>query len=361
MFGSTTEAKSKLSDPGLLYPYHGGNRNRDASTLAKNAIVVTTYQVLASDDTYHRKKSSNPEKYCPPLEQVRWWRVICDEGHQLRQANTNRNRSISRLVADHKWIVTGTPVSTSMFDLVNQLKLLGIESVDEMIRSCCEKPTSRNADYYITDPGKLLFLLRNIMIRHTQKQCYRGTNTTLMSLPPKKERSIEVSLSREERKQYDALEKAAKDFYVRFKAAHYHKLSSHYLLLSQKLTPQRAACSGGNPPLNPEEGGKGDDFDEEEDVKVQRKSEVKYSNFCFTAKLKVLIVELKKARKNDPSSKSLVFSQFNTTLKWLKEELPKHGFEFRTLSGSMSMKQRAKAFHDFQSDPPTTIFLLSMR
>lgn len=357
-----TEAKSKLSDPGLLYPYHGGNRIRDASTLAKNAIVVTTYQVLASDDTYHRKKSSDPDSFCPPLEQVRWWRVICDEGHQLRQANTNRNRSISRLVADHKWIVTGTPVSTSMFDLSNQLKLLGIESVDLMIRKCCDKSNSRNANSYIKNPGKLLFLLRNVMIRHTQKQCYRGTTTTLMSLPPKQERSIEVSLSKDERKEYDALDKGAKDFYVRFKAAHLHKLSSHYLLLSQKLTPIRVACSGGNPPLNPEDGGtKGNDYDDEDEVKVQKKSEIKYSDFCFTAKLKVLVAELKKARENDPTSKSLVFSQFNSTLKWLKEELPKHGFEFRTLSGSMSMKQRAKSLHDFQSDPPTTIFLLSMR
>lgn len=62
-----------------------------------------------------------------------------------------------------------------------------------------------------------------------------------------------------------------------------------------------------------------------------------------------------------PSGKSLVFSQFASTLDWLKEELPKHGFQFRTLTGDMSMRQRAKALHDFQSDPPTTIFLLSMR
>jgi superfamily II DNA or RNA helicase len=56
-----------------------------------------------------------------------------------------------------------------------------------------------------------------------------------------------------------------------------------------------------------------------------------------------------------------VFSQFTSTLQWLKEELPKHGFQFRTLSGDMPMKKRAKALSDFQNDPPTTIFLLSMR
>jgi superfamily II DNA/RNA helicase len=56
-----------------------------------------------------------------------------------------------------------------------------------------------------------------------------------------------------------------------------------------------------------------------------------------------------------------VFSQFTSTLKWLQEELPKHGFQYRTLSGDMPMKKRAKALSDFQNDPPTTIFLLSMR
>ena len=61
------------------------------------------------------------------------------------------------------------------------------------------------------------------------------------------------------------------------------------------------------------------------------------------------------------AAKSLVFSQFASTIKFLQEELPKHGFQYRTLSGDMSMKKRAKALDDFQNDPPTTIFLLSMR
>jgi SNF2 family DNA or RNA helicase len=56
-----------------------------------------------------------------------------------------------------------------------------------------------------------------------------------------------------------------------------------------------------------------------------------------------------------------VFSQFASTLKFLQQELPKHGFQYRTLSGDMSMTKRAKALSDFQKDPPTTIFLLSMR
>ena len=60
-------------------------------------------------------------------------------------------------------------------------------------------------------------------------------------------------------------------------------------------------------------------------------------------------------------AKSLVFSQFTSSLQYLQEVLPKHGFQYRTLSGDMPMRRRAKALYDFQNDPPTTIFLLSMR
>ena len=80
------EAKSKLQDPGSVYPYHGQGRKKDPNILASHSIVVTTYQVLASDATHHAKKAG--AGYCPPLEQVRWWRVICDEGHSPREAST---------------------------------------------------------------------------------------------------------------------------------------------------------------------------------------------------------------------------------------------------------------------------------
>jgi SNF2 family DNA or RNA helicase len=249
-------------------------------------------------------------------------------------------------------------------DLKNQLKFIGIESIESMFANFCSDHSNlrnrRRDTGNISSPGKLLFFLRNVMMRHAQKQSYRGTKTTLMSLPAKTERSIVISLPPAERKEYNSLDSAAKTFYTEFKSSHLQELSSHYLKLSQKLTPMRVACSGGRIPLGDEHTDKDEDIDE--GISATRKmTEVLYSDFCFTAKFNVLIRELKRARDNDPTSKTLVFSQYNSTLNWLKQELPKHGFEFRALSGSMSMKQRAKSLHDFQADPPTTIFLLSMR
>jgi superfamily II DNA/RNA helicase len=40
---------------------------------------------------------------------------------------------------------------------------------------------------------------------------------------------------------------------------------------------------------------------------------------------------------------ALVFSQYSNTLDWLKQRLPEEGFGYRTITGSMPLKQRSKA------------------
>ncbi|KAK9830036.1 hypothetical protein WJX72_009324 [[Myrmecia] bisecta] len=79
------------------------------------------------------------------------------------------------------------------------------------------------------------------------------------------------------------------------------------------------------------------------------------------SKLRALLRELRRMRAEDESAKALVFSQYVSTIEWLKTRLTEEGFGYRYISGSMPLKQRTKAIDAFQNDPPTTVFLLSMR
>ena len=81
----------------------------------------------------------------------------------------------------------------------------------------------------------------------------------------------------------------------------------------------------------------------------------------MASKCKVLLAKLKEVRDEDPSAKSLVFSHFQATIDWLKGKLTAAGYSYRTLAGNMTLSQRTKALQDFQQDPPTTVFLLSIR
>jgi hypothetical protein len=51
-------------------------------------------------------------------------------------------------------------------------------------------------------------------------------------------------------------------------------------------------------------------------------------DFIFKSKLEALVRELHIIREKEPSAKSLVFSQFGSTLEWFQTELPKHGFKY---------------------------------
>ena len=254
---------------------------------------------------------------------------------------------------------------------------------------------------------------------------------------------IKIRFTKEERKEYEKVEKLARRIYQQIKSNDPTNISKNYLKISSALLPLRIACSGGQltEAMNSRaaKAGKGikeinisTDYAEDvcpiclshvEDARAtpckpvahiyckdciencfagaqtmecpvcrakvkatdicsvkfgepkvaedditknalkgtHKKKQRKIDDLIFKSKFERLIVELKLIRDIEPQSKSLVFSQFSSTLQWMKQELPKHGFEFRTLSGDMSMSMRAKALRDFQQDPSTTVFLLSMR
>ena len=142
---------------------------------------------------------------------------------------------------------------------------------------------------------------------------------------------MEVEFSEEEKEDYNALDKSARDFYTNFKEEQGHKLSSHYLLLTQKLVPLRIAASGGHVPLEDEEEKKpaakaegaenqedevdddddsedddDDDSEEEEEVapkKKRAKKEKRFSEFAYSSKLNALVEELNRARDEDKHGK----------------------------------------------------------
>lgn len=114
---------------------------------------------------------------------------MCDESHKLKDPNTRSSKAVMSLVADHKWLVSGTPVNTSLNDLKNQLQFLGLEHVEAMFKKFSSLME------HSSDPGAgrrryksnykmfpFFFLMRAVLLRHAQNQKYRGTDTSKMIL-----------------------------------------------------------------------------------------------------------------------------------------------------------------------------------
>lgn len=83
---------------------------------------------------------------------------------------------------------------------------------------------------------------------------------------------------------------------------------------------------------------------------------------CFI-QIDTLMSLLTKLRKEDPSVKSLVISQFTSLLNIVETPLKAEGFNFVRLDGKMSQKKRSEVielFDDRGPDSPT-VMLLSLK
>ena len=118
------EAETRAGGTLSIHSYHGSHRKRDPKELSSYDIVVTTYTTLGSD--MFRQAYRKQLHYVPPLNGVKWHRVILDESHCMKDLNTQQAKAALALNADRRWCVSGTPVVMQLDDILNQLKFVGL-------------------------------------------------------------------------------------------------------------------------------------------------------------------------------------------------------------------------------------------
>ncbi len=75
--------------------YHGASRQTAAKSLKDFGVVITSYGTMTSDGALH---------------QLKWRRIVLDEGHTIRNAKTQAALAACMLKAQSRWVLTGTPM-----------------------------------------------------------------------------------------------------------------------------------------------------------------------------------------------------------------------------------------------------------
>lgn len=111
--------KDTLNHEPLIF--HGiYKRDIDIEKIKNSPIVLTTYGMISG--CFNEKN-----KIIGLLPQIKWNRIIFDEAHHLRNQNTRNHKSAEKLKAEHKWLVTGTPIQNSLTDFYGLCELLKLD------------------------------------------------------------------------------------------------------------------------------------------------------------------------------------------------------------------------------------------
>ncbi|KAL0020479.1 hypothetical protein WJX77_009137 [Trebouxia sp. C0004] len=398
--------------------HHGPKRSKDPKDLAAYDIVLVTYQTLGLDFSRGSKETSGDGKNrFPPCGSIQWHRIVLDEAHTVKNPGAQLTKACMALASNKRWCVTGTPVGSDIADLKGQFNFLQLHPfTNKNFFSIYVKPAYSGSTWARPPASILLCILSQCMIRHTKLQVLGGEE--VLQLPGKTENLVPVSFSQEEQELYmHVFERARTNSLTKTWPWSVPSFMLNITVLPElpnavgtvsmavnadAVCTEEACCICFESPIREptrtkcnhwfcwecigtllqgrtgaaaslvcplcrakvqgQELVKGVNEDaqtlEEEDsfaASLERKASTSES------KLMALLEELRVMRENDPTAKALVFSQFVSTIEWLKVKLAEQGFSYRTISGSMSLQQRSKAIEAFQKDPPTTVFLLSMR
>ncbi|MCA9513494.1 MAG: DEAD/DEAH box helicase, partial [Myxococcales bacterium] len=279
--------------------YHGAKRALEADA----DLVITSYALLRLD---------------PVLTEQAWDTVILDEAQAIKNPESQVAQAASRLRADFRLTLTGTPVENRLDDLWSQLNFAnpGLLGTLEDFRERYAQPI---ADGKPGVAARLRERTRPFILRRMKRDVAK-------ELPPRTDVVLRSELAPAERDLYDAMRLAARKDVIEQLAGGGSVLAA----LEALLRLRQAAC---HPGLLPGQEAPG------------------------SSKV-TLLVELLEEMASE-GHKGLVFSQWTGLLDLVEPHLRDAGLDFVRLDGST--RDRGAVVDAFQADDGPPVMLLSLK
>ncbi|GAO15010.1 hypothetical protein UVI_02027650 [Ustilaginoidea virens] len=146
--------------------HHGPQRTKDVKELARYDVVVTTFQILVSEHSGSSDAENGAKVGCFGL---RWWRVILDEAHTIKNRNAKSTKACYALRSEYRWCLSGTPMQNNLDELQSLVKFLRISPYDDFRhwKEHIDKPMKNGKGHIAIQ--RLHSLLRCFMKRRTKE------------------------------------------------------------------------------------------------------------------------------------------------------------------------------------------------
>jgi hypothetical protein len=285
--------------------YTGTTRSGDE--IDKHDVVLTTYGTLRRDAVR--------------LKDVEFDYVVLDEAQAVKNASTEGAKAVRLLKCGHRLALSGTPIENHIGELFSLFEFLNPGMLDV---ASVFKAAGGGARVVEEDTRRLLaHAFRPFILRRTKEQVAR-------ELPAKTEQTIYCEMDAAQRKLYNEL----RDHYrgtllSRIDQNGLAKSKIH--VLEALLRLRQAACHPGL--IDKKRSGEG------------------------SAKLDVLLDHLREIM--DEGHKTIVFSQFTSLLRIVRDRLDANGTVYEYLDGATRDRQRR--VERFQEDAKCPLFLVSLK
>lgn len=226
-----------LPDAMSYHIYHGPSRIKDVAKLAEFDLIITTYGSVSNELGARRKGKDGVY----PLEELSFFRIVLDEAHMIREQNTLQFKAISRLQAQRRWAVTGTPVQNRLDDLAALLAFIRLEPFHDrgkFVRYIVEPFKACDTEIV----PKLRVLVDTVTLRRLKDK---------IDLPPRQNLITYLDFSQEEREVYEMFARNAQDRVQVLTGSSTKTLGGNsYIHILKAILRLRLLCAHGKDLLN---------------------------------------------------------------------------------------------------------------
>lgn len=286
---------------------HGPERIKNTESFDGFEIVLTSYGTLLQDIRF--------------LKEYHFNYVFLDESQNIRNPETERYKAVRLLSARNRIVMTGTPVENNTFDLYSQFSFAcpGLLGSRQYFRDVYSSPVDQFENTRRT--AELRDKIRPFLLRRTKQQ-------VAAELPEKTEMILYCEMGTQQRNMYKAYEKEFREY---ISATTEDDLNKRSMNVLRGLTRLRQICDA---PVLADE----------------------LSGGIASAKIDLLTEQIESKA---PEHKILVFSQFVSMLDLIARSLDSKNIRYTMLTGKT--RNREAAVRQFQEDPQTRVFLISLK
>jgi len=239
---------AKASAPGTLKSlvYYGSDKAANLQNLCCEAnaasapnLIITSYGVVLSEFNQVAACGGDRGSHGGVFS-LDFFRVILDEAHFIKNRQSKTAKACYEISAQHRWVLTGTPIVNRLEDLFSLVHFLRVEPWSNFSFWKTFITVPFESKDFIRALDVVQTVLEPLVMRRT-KEMKTPDGQALVPLPPRTIEIEELELSKQEREVYDYIfTRAKRTFNATIEAG--TLLKSYTTIFAQILRLRQSCC-----------------------------------------------------------------------------------------------------------------------